>query len=161
MSRFILLKFCIFTTLYSADYIVTLPITASLGRYLEFALSDNFDNFANRLLWNIYHIPQGISSWPPIQYKDHLTRIGNPMVEIRWSYDCLISTMGFPILVRWHIYIESGLRILRLIEKRAGSMPSMYFLLLVQANFLNIKPGILWNCQLFAIICSNTCPIII
>ena len=31
----------------------------------------------------------------------------NPIVEIRWSYDRLISTMGFPILVR-HLYIESG-----------------------------------------------------
>ena len=30
------------------------------------------------------------------------------MVEIRRSYDRLISTMGFPILVRWHLYIESG-----------------------------------------------------
>ena len=29
-------------------------------------------------------------------------------MEIRRSYDRLISTMGFPILVRWHIYIESG-----------------------------------------------------
>ena len=38
----------------------------------------------------------------------HLTSIGNPIVEIRRSYDRLISTMGFPILVRWHLYIESG-----------------------------------------------------
>ena len=28
---------------------------------------------------------------------------------IRLSYDRLISTMGFPMPVRWHIYIESGL----------------------------------------------------
>ena len=33
---------------------------------------------------------------------------GNPIVEIRGSYSRLISTMGFPILVRWHLYIESG-----------------------------------------------------
>ena len=38
----------------------------------------------------------------------HLTSIGNPIVEIRRSYDRLISTMGFPILVRRHLYIESG-----------------------------------------------------
>ena len=38
----------------------------------------------------------------------YLTSIGNPIVEIRRSYDGLISTMGFPILVRWHLYIESG-----------------------------------------------------
>ena len=29
-------------------------------------------------------------------------------MEIRRSYDRLLSTMGFPILVRWHLYIESG-----------------------------------------------------
>ena len=29
-------------------------------------------------------------------------------MEIRRSYDRLISTMGFPILVRWHLYIESA-----------------------------------------------------
>ena len=29
-------------------------------------------------------------------------------MEIRRSYDRLISTMGFPILVRLHLYIESG-----------------------------------------------------
>ena len=37
-----------------------------------------------------------------------LTSIGNAIVEIRRSWDRLISTMAFPILVRWHIYIESG-----------------------------------------------------
>ena len=39
-----------------------------------------------------------------------LTSIGNSIVEIRRSYDRLISTMGFPILVRKHLYIESGPR---------------------------------------------------
>ena len=34
--------------------------------------------------------------------------IGNPIVEIRQSYDCLTSTVGFPILVRRHLYSESG-----------------------------------------------------
>ena len=38
----------------------------------------------------------------------HLTSKRNPIVEIRRSFDCLISTMGFTILVRWHLYIESG-----------------------------------------------------
>ena len=44
-----------------------------------------------------------------IQYKDIVLPLskGNPIVEIRRSYDRLISTMGFPILVRWHLYIES------------------------------------------------------
>ena len=40
----------------------------------------------------------------------HLTSIGNPIVEIRRSYNRLISTMGSPILVRRHLYIESGPR---------------------------------------------------
>ena len=31
-------------------------------------------------------------------------------VEIRRSHDRLIFTMGFPILVRWHLYIELGPR---------------------------------------------------
>ena len=39
-----------------------------------------------------------------------LTSIGNPIVEIILSYDRLISTMGIAILVRRHIYIESGPR---------------------------------------------------
>ena len=55
------------------------------------------------------------TSWPladrsPIRYR--LTSIGNPIVEIRRPYDHLtcISTMGFPILVRQDLYIESGPR---------------------------------------------------
>ena len=40
-----------------------------------------------------------------VQYKD--ASIGNPIVEIWWSYNLLISTMGFPTLVRWHLFIES------------------------------------------------------
>ena len=37
----------------------------------------------------------------------HLIIIGNPMLEKRRSTDRLISTMGIPILVRWHLYTES------------------------------------------------------
>ena len=37
-----------------------------------------------------------------------LTRKGNPTVEIRPSWDHLISKIGFPRLVRWHLYIESA-----------------------------------------------------
>ena len=32
-------------------------------------------------------------------------------MDIRRSYDRLISTMGYPILVRWHLYIELGARL--------------------------------------------------
>ena len=61
-----------------------------------------------RLFWKIVNSckQQGADS---IQIW-HLTSIGNPIVEIRRSYDRLISTMGFPKLVRWHLYIESGPR---------------------------------------------------
>ena len=41
-------------------------------------------------------------------WRRHLTSIGNPIVEIRRSDDRLISTMGFPLLVRSHLYTESG-----------------------------------------------------
>ena len=37
-------------------------------------------------------------------------------MEIRRSYDPLISTMGFPILIRLHLYIESGPRLLPLTD---------------------------------------------
>ena len=39
-----------------------------------------------------------------------LVCIGTPIVEIRRSYDCFITTLGFPILVRQNLYIESGSR---------------------------------------------------
>ena len=64
-------------------------------------------------LWGNYW---GSDQWIPLT-KDqgpdsiqrcNLTSIGNLIVEIRRSYDRLIPTMGFPILVRWHLYIESG-----------------------------------------------------
>ena len=38
------------------------------------------------------------------------TSIGNPIMEIKRSYDLRISTMRFPIQVRQHLYIESGPR---------------------------------------------------
>ena len=34
--------------------------------------------------------------------------MGTLIVEIRRSYDRLISTMGFPMPVRWYLYIDSG-----------------------------------------------------
>ena len=44
---------------------------------------------------------------PWFNIKCQLASIGNPILAIRRIYDCLISTMGLPILVR-HLYIESG-----------------------------------------------------
>ena len=45
---------------------------------------------------------------PDSIYRCCRTSDGNPIVEIRQSNDRLISTMGFPILVRRYLYIESG-----------------------------------------------------
>ena len=69
------------------------------------------DNIQISLQW--YHM--GIVGLkllgPDSVLRCHLTSMRNPIVEIRWSYDCLISTMGFPILVRRYLYIESGARV--------------------------------------------------
>ena len=43
-------------------------------------------------------------------YKCPISRKASTIVEIRRPSDCLISTMGFPVLVGRHLYIESGLR---------------------------------------------------
>ena len=51
---------------------------------------------------------QSLSQGPDSIKRCNLTSKGNPIVEIRRSYDRLISTMGFPIPVRRHLYIESG-----------------------------------------------------
>ena len=42
--------------------------------------------------------------------RRHLNSIGNPFVEMRRSDDRLFSTIGLPILVRGHLYIEWGPR---------------------------------------------------
>ena len=51
----------------------------------------------------MFHIYYYVSQKAPREWFNisHLTNIGNPIVEIRRSYDRLISTMGFPILVYW------------------------------------------------------------
>ena len=58
-----------------------------------------------------------------------LTHIGNPIVEIRWSYDHLFSTMGFPILVRRHLYIESGPSSPHSMRPHLYHIPIGYFML--------------------------------
>ena len=44
--------------------------------------------------------------WASSQYKTIFPRYGDPMIKIRRSQDRLIFNMGFPILARWHLYIE-------------------------------------------------------
>ena len=60
----------------------------------------------HRQPWYWSFLPRKIQGADSIK-RCHLTSIGNAIVEIRRSYDPLISTMGFPILVRCHLYIES------------------------------------------------------
>ena len=45
---------------------------------------------------------------PDSVWRYCLTSIWNPIVEKRQLQDHLISTMGIPILVIWHLYIESA-----------------------------------------------------
>ena len=49
------------------------------------------------IIWFLTDVENG--PWALIQY-----------VEIRWSWDCLTSTMGFLVLVKCHLYIELDLR---------------------------------------------------
>ena len=56
-----------------------------------------------QIIWLMIYRNQG----PDSIYGCHLTIIGNSIVEIRRSWFSLISTMGFPILVRRHLYIDS------------------------------------------------------
>ena len=52
-------------------------------------------------------LPEGLFNTKMPSYQEI-----NLAVEIKWSYDPhLISTMGFPTLVKWHLYLESGPRI--------------------------------------------------
>ena len=81
-------------------------------RFLMFPLKDHFcvythafkDKKYNGMIRpNTTHNPAG-----KIQiYKCRLTTIGNPIVEIRRSYDRLLSTMWFPTLLKQHLYTES------------------------------------------------------
>ena len=77
---------------------------------IVFFIQYKYGSITCEIIWPCSDGPK-IFSRVLIQYKRcNLTSKGKPIVEIRWSYDRLISTMGFPIPVRWHIYIESGLR---------------------------------------------------
>ena len=68
-------------------------------------------------MWSVLYVPyidlqflhyRGNKLSPDSIKRCHLTSIGNPIVEIRQYYDRLISTMGFPIPRRRHLYIELG-----------------------------------------------------
>ena len=79
-------------------------------------------------------------------------------MEIRRSYDRLISTMGFPILIRWHLYIESRpwqmrFHSYRRLQSHYAPLPSIRLLMLVN-NLWQLAlrligwntPTDLWDC---------------
>ena len=66
---------------------------------LALSLGLPFWTLIKRYTWTI---------WALIQYKYILPVKEIPLWRVRRSYDRLISTMGFLILVRRHLYIESG-----------------------------------------------------
>ena len=49
----------------------------------------------------------GIITWVPFQYKDHIFCYSNFHFKDKHSCDHLIFITGFPILVRWHLHIET------------------------------------------------------
>ena len=70
--------------------------------------TDGLTSFGNKLsLWDQLAVSTFLVLGPGSIWTCHLTSIGNPIVEIRRSDDRLISTMGFPILLRRHLYIDS------------------------------------------------------
>ena len=73
--------------------------------------------------------PNSIKRWP-------LTSIGNPIIDIRRSYDRLIFIMGFPLLVRWHLYIESGPRTLDVLSPFIASMSEAVLLFICSNEVL-------------------------
>ena len=91
--------------------------------------------------------PDSIQRW-------HLTSIGSPIVEIRRSYGRLIYTMGFPILVRWHLYIESGPSLFTTCHKMTmlniGIRPGPFFYLLSWSpSHLNFFFQVTWSSSIF------------
>ena len=80
-------------------------------------------------------------------------------MEIRRSYDRLISTVGFPMLVRWHLHIESGPRFTSLALRQSYSCPNACEATLknickliswITEQFYPYPSGLLnWNCELY------------
>ena len=78
-------------------------------------ISISFHSYASSTFWENCLRTMIVVALPPyvawgLIKKSCLTSIGIPIAEIRQSDNHLISTIGFPILVRWHFYTESGAR---------------------------------------------------
>ena len=100
---------CRSVSIYTLEYIIfttsriLIPICHS-PRERVYTLANNM-----RKLYDIVQ-PQNWAQTPGADsmYRCFLDSIGIPTVEIRRSYDRLITTIRFPALIRWHMYIESG-----------------------------------------------------
>ena len=66
------------------------------------------EDFGNNASWDELLLTEAFPAWAPFQYKDGLSSYGSPMLKIRRSWDHLTFNMGIPILVRWHLYIETA-----------------------------------------------------
>ena len=88
------------------SYLSTLGLKSMLVRGHHGGMKSEPDSgFNNNVSW--LHFVEHKVIWIDIITSNrliqcwHPTCRGNPVVEIRRSYDRLISTMGFPLLVRW------------------------------------------------------------
>ena len=147
------------SALFSTQYFSTLILyRRSLGTFYHFYI--------------IYYCHFYDTIWPGSWFniKCHLTSVGNPIVEIRRSSDRLIFTMGFPILVRRHLYIESGpwlqhdpynmicntiLEIWKIEQALPPQQPSYSSLSLVRSgasilSFTGKNSPIWWGCTIFS-----------
>ena len=61
------------------------------------------------------------------------------MAELTRSYDCLVSIMGFSILVIWHLYIEAGPRFLMRRFDACKRYQNMFFSLSGCKNVFDIS----------------------
>ena len=91
-----------------AMQVVGRPMWPQGQLYLQHLPHDRGAQWNTMALCGATATTRGIISLKKNKKRWHLTHRGNPIVEIRRSYDHIISTMGFHILVRWHLYIESG-----------------------------------------------------
>ena len=105
------------------------------------------------VLWfgmgEFYPYPSWLLHWylsnqgPDSIYRWRLTSIGNPVVVIRQFCYHSISTMGFPRLVRWYLYTESGPR-WRIVHMVSTLLMSDVF----GTRFYPYPSGLLhWHCE--------------
>ena len=55
----------------------------------------------------------------------------NNIVEIRWSYDCLVPAIWFAVHVRWHLYIGSRTKMYGLLPVVFGTFWTLFILIII------------------------------